>query len=102
MKERTRIDELRSMIEAQPRFRPMQSGRATCRCPAHEDRNPSLSFTIGDDGRLLLHCFAGCSIESVLIALGGFVPADLFPPDAYEPLRLNAPQWRVPDCRTRK
>lgn len=39
------------------------------RCPAHDDRKPSLSITEGDDGRVLLTCHAGCSTEQVLAAL---------------------------------
>ncbi|MGQ9455202.1 MAG: phage/plasmid primase, P4 family [Armatimonadota bacterium] len=38
-------------------------------CPAHDDRNPSLHVELAGD-RVLLHCFAGCSIERVLSALG--------------------------------
>lgn len=45
-------------------------GGWTARCPAHDDRNPSLSVSLGDDGRILLHCHAGCSTESVLKELG--------------------------------
>lgn len=48
------------------------------RCPAHEDKSPSLSVKRLDDGRTLLHCFAGCSTESVLASLG-MEMADLFP-----------------------
>jgi hypothetical protein len=39
-----------------------------CRCPAHEDRTPSLSVRPGRT-RLLLHCFAGCEASAVLRAL---------------------------------
>jgi len=39
-----------------------------CRCPAHEDRIPSLSVRPGRT-RLLLHCFAGCNVSEVLRAL---------------------------------
>jgi Protein of unknown function (DUF3631)/Toprim-like len=46
------------------------------RCPAHEDREPSLSITEAD-GRILLYCHAGCSAESVVDALG-LKMADLF------------------------
>ena len=38
-------------------------------CPAHDDSSPSLSIGIGDDGRTLLNCFAGCSHASVVSAL---------------------------------
>lgn len=41
------------------------------RCPAHNDRIPSLSIGISRRGRgVLLHCFAGCGTEDVLAALG--------------------------------
>src|SRR5215211_2865747 len=38
-------------------------------CPAHEDREPSLSVTEGDDGRALLKCFAGCKNPEIVGAL---------------------------------
>ncbi|MDD2349542.1 MAG: hypothetical protein PHS50_14945, partial [Kiritimatiellae bacterium] len=40
------------------------------RCPAHDDRNPSLSVSEGDGGRVLFNCFAGCAAEAVAAALG--------------------------------
>jgi hypothetical protein len=46
-------------------------------CPAHDDRNPSLSVKEAAAGRLLLNCFADCDTESVLDALGLSL-ADLF------------------------
>lgn len=49
----------------------------TARCPAHADRSPSLSICEGDDGRVLLHCFAGCTVESICQALQTRV-SDLF------------------------
>ncbi len=45
-------------------------------CPAHEDRNPSLSVRC-EDGRTLIKCFAGCPTENVLDAMG-LKLADLF------------------------
>lgn len=39
-----------------------------CRCPAHDDHNPSLSVRPGER-RLLFHCFAGCDTSSVIRAL---------------------------------
>ena len=51
----------------------------TCKCPAHEDRGPSLSVAETDDGRILLHCFAGCDVVDVVAAAGLSID-DLFPP----------------------
>lgn len=39
-----------------------------CCCPAHDDRTPSLSVTLGRKA-ILFHCFAGCSNEDVIAAL---------------------------------
>jgi hypothetical protein len=48
-----------------------RSGRGwIAKCPAHPDRAPSLSIRQGDAGRVLVHCFAGCTTASVLAALG--------------------------------
>lgn len=39
-------------------------------CPAHEDRSPSMTVKDVGDGRVLIHCFAGCDVESILGAVG--------------------------------
>jgi len=39
-----------------------------CRCPAHDDRSPSLSMRIGERA-LLFKCFAGCDNRAVVRAL---------------------------------
>jgi len=53
------------------------SGRGwIARCPAHEDRIPSLSIR-ECDRKILLHCFAGCTVDSVCTALNVGV-RDLF------------------------
>lgn len=41
----------------------------TCRCPAHQDRKPSLSIRDTDDGKSLVYCHAGCNQERVIAAL---------------------------------
>lgn len=67
-------------------------GRWMARCPAHEDRSPSLTIRMVDDGRILLHCFAGCSAVDVVEACG-LGMTDLFP----EPLtRERLPRVHMP------
>src|SRR2546425_837977 len=48
------------------------------KCPGHDDRRESLSVTSGEDGRALLYCHAGCSLDEILAPLG-LRRADLFP-----------------------
>lgn len=45
-------------------------GKYKARCPAHEDKSPSLSVRVLDDGRTLVHCFAGCGAADVVESLG--------------------------------
>lgn len=53
-------------------------GRWISRCPAHEDRSPSLSIRECDDGTILLHDFGGCTALDIVQAIG-LEFADLFP-----------------------
>jgi hypothetical protein len=52
--------------------------RWMARCPAHADRNASLSVREKGDGGVLVHCFAGCTVHEV-VAAAGVELADLFP-----------------------
>jgi putative DNA primase/helicase len=47
-----------------------KSGRGwSARCPAHDDRTPSLSLRDTPDGRVLAYCHAGCKQEEVIAHL---------------------------------
>ena len=49
---------------------PRQSGPGfSARCPAHDDRNPSLSVADGDNGGTIITCHRGCVLDDVLVAL---------------------------------
>jgi hypothetical protein len=52
--------------------------RWLARCPAHEDRSPSLSIRELDDGTILIKDFGGCGAADVVAAVG-LTLADLFP-----------------------
>lgn len=50
----------------------------TALCPAHEDRESSLSVTRGNNGQVLLYCHAGCDANSVVSSMG-LQMRDLYP-----------------------
>ena len=78
--------------------RPAGPSRWVARCPAHQDRSPSLSIRELDDGRILVHDFGGCPTGAVLEALG-LAMSDLFSEplpqvrdgQGYPPTRLAIP-----------
>ncbi len=47
-------------------------------CPAHDDKSPSLSIRETVDGRVLVHCFAGCAVHEIVSAVG-LDTSDLLP-----------------------
>lgn len=66
------------------------------RCPGHDDRRASLSIGVGDDGRVLIHCHAGCKPEAIVTALG-LKMADLMPADRK---RSGRSKRRTPASKT--
>lgn len=87
------LQEVVSLIEAKTGIHARQSGQGyTLRCPAHNDRNPSLSVSIGSDQTILMKCFRGCSFEAICSSLG-LNPSALFPPTTYG--NKSIPQKRI-------
>ena len=60
----------------------------SAKCPAHEDKKPSLSIS-QTDGKILLYCHGGCSVEAICRAMKLKV-ADLFPKDRQAPPHARA------------
>lgn len=62
-------DAVQTLLARLEGVKPAGDGRWYARCPAHDDKSPSLS--IRDTGeKVLIHCFTGCDAEDVLIAVG--------------------------------
>jgi len=72
-----------------------RKGSWTASCPAHDDKSPSLAVRQLEDGRILLHCFGGCSVHDVLGAVG-LEMADLFP-DGGENKKAAKPAFYATD-----
>ncbi len=64
------------------------------RCPAHNDGRPSLKVDVAEDERVLLHCYAGCSAQSVVESMG-LALSDLFVPNVQSGPRLVTDIGRV-------
>jgi hypothetical protein len=65
------LDRLDGLTERGP-------GQWVAKCPAHDDRNPSLSIRETSDGTVLLKCWSGCTAAEVVAAVG-LELGDLFP-----------------------
>lgn len=46
---------------------------ATALCPGHEDNRSSLSVSIGENRKVLLHCHAGCTFPTIVHGMGSTV-----------------------------
>src|SRR5215813_9276107 len=87
------------LLERLKGCRRTSSGREAL-CPAHDDHDASLSIAEATDGKALVNCHAGCSIEDVVAAVGLKV-ADLFPSDGgsrrEDPYVVGEATYRVCD-----
>src|SRR5262245_1267419 len=61
---------LELVLSRLPDAKKLQSEGWKAKCPAHDDRTPSLSVKEGDKQAVVLNCFAGCGFEAILRALG--------------------------------
>lgn len=74
----TYTDPVQGLLSRLAGVRRTTAGRWVALCPAHDDGHPSLSVAEGTDGRVLLRCWAGCSADSIVAAVGLDL-RDLFP-----------------------
>ncbi len=77
-------------------------GGWTARCPAHDDREPSLSIRDADDGKVLVRCHAGCDQERVIAALRARGLWAENGPRSLSRTARRAPVERKPDRRRRQ
>ncbi len=69
------IEQLLARLE---KIRRIGDGKWLACCPAHNDKNPSLAIKQTEDGKILIHCFAGCDVESIVSSIDLSI-ADLMP-----------------------
>jgi hypothetical protein len=73
------VQHVNDFLDKLEHVQPSGTNEYTARCPSHEDRTSSLSVGVGDDDRVLVNCFAGCTAEQIAKAVG-LEMKDLFPP----------------------
>ena len=82
------VDTLLSCLE---KVRQTGPGKWQALCPAHDDRTPSLAIREEDDGRVLVHCVAGCSALDAISAVGldwsDLYPDKPLPVQGHKPIR---------------
>ena len=83
------IDDLLGRLD---KVRKGQTGQWMACCPAHHDRTPSLKVTQRVDGKISLHCFAGCHINDICESIGIRV-TDLYPNTNTHPDEV-LPEWK--------
>lgn len=75
-------DKLERLLSSLDKVEKLPQGNHQARyracCPAHGDKNPSLSITLSNSDTILLKCWAGCSANDVVNAVG-MEMTDLFP-----------------------
>lgn len=86
-----------TLIDRLRKVKPNGPGKWLACCPAHEDRSPSLAIRLTDDGRILVHCFAGCGAADVISAVG-LEFTDLFPEPTLETYRPVSQPFTASDA----
>jgi hypothetical protein len=77
------IDDLLSRLD---KVKLRGKGQWLACCPHHDDKSPSMSIRLEDDGRILIHCFANCPPNDILASIG-MQMSDLFPDKLADHLR---------------
>jgi len=93
------MSNIEKVLSCLPLARKTGPNRYMAPCPAHDDISPSLQVTDVGDSRVLLHCFAGCSWDSILGSLG-LEAADVYPESKnYAPVKKSSDpsldEWKV-------
>lgn len=72
------VSKVQTLLDRLDKVRREREGQWNACCPAHQDRSPSLAVGETEDGRVLVHCHGGCSVDDVLAAVG-LDMTDLYP-----------------------
>ncbi len=57
--------EIETVLDRLEKVKRMAPGQWTALCPVHDDKARSLAISTGREGKVLMHCFAGCSFAEI-------------------------------------
>ncbi len=83
------MKDITELLDKLQKVKRLSTGGYVALCPAHKELKQSLSLT-QKDGKILVHCFVGCTAESIVGAVG-LKMADLFI-DGVKPLPPITPK----------
>jgi putative DNA primase/helicase len=73
------LENILEILTSKTNFTPIKRGNDySAKCPAHSDSHPSLSISQANDGKILMNCFTGCTIDDICASLD-LKQRDLFP-----------------------
>ncbi|NOR71252.1 MAG: DNA primase [Methylomarinum sp.] len=70
--------DINNVLSRLDRVKRTGEGKWLAPCPAHNDKSPSLAIKEADNGNILIHCFAGCSVHEIVESIN-LTLADLMP-----------------------
>ena len=71
---------IETLLSKLDKVKPNGQNKFLALCPAHPDKSPSLAIKQADNGKILIHCFAGCQVTDIVAAVG-LELSDLMPDD---------------------
>lgn len=90
----TTIQRIEDILGRLRQVKPIAINKWQALCPAHDDTVPSLTFSIGENGTILLYCHAGCDIKDICSALG-IEEKDLFPSEPTATAKNNRSSRKI-------
>jgi len=69
------VDKVSDILQRLKNVKRVQGGW-TAQCPGHDDQSNSLKISEGPDGKVLLHCFAGCTFERIIALVASPKPIE--------------------------
>ncbi len=85
------MSKAQAIVDRLQLVKPVGDGKWMACCPSHDDKSPSMRITELNDGRVLIHCFAGCTPLDMMAAIGLNI-SDLFPDDHSQHFRPIGPR----------